>query len=174
MAGHSRQETRNPFVAFVAPALVFYTLFWIVPMLGAVGISLTHWDGIGFVTMRWAGLANYGQLWRDPIFWGSLGNNLVFVAAALGIIVVSALVVALVLNARPRGHSAFATILFMPIVLSNVIIGLLFTLLLSPTAGVVGPDTQWLGDPDTALWSVLVAYVWRDLGFSVLLFLAAL
>jgi ABC-type sugar transport system permease subunit len=177
MAGANKKRRKargNPFWLFVAPAFVFYTTFWILPMLGAFGISLTHWDGISLNTMRFAGVQNYVQLSTDPIFWGSLRNNLIFVAAALCIIVVLALIVALILNSKPKGHSTFATILFMPIVLSNVIIGLMFTLLLSPTSGLVGGDTQWLGDPDTALWSVLGAYIWRDLGFSVLLFLAAL
>ncbi len=174
MAGARRKRGVGPFALFVAPAFLFYTIFWIVPMLGAVGISLTHWDGIAWSTMRFAGTANYVQLASDPIFWGSLVNNLAFVAAALGIIVALALVVALILDAKPWGHGAFATILFMPIVLSNVVIGLLFTLLLSPTSGLVGTQVQWLGDPDTAIWSVLGVYVWRDLGFSVLLFLAGL
>jgi ABC-type sugar transport system permease subunit len=169
-----KRVRRDPFWLFVAPALFFYTLFWIVPMLGAFGISLTHWDGISVNTMRFAGPDNYVQLASDPIFWRSLRNNLIFVAAALGIIVVVALLLALILNSKPCGHATFATVLFMPIVLSNVIIGLMFTLLLSPTSGIIGGETQWLGDPDTALWSVLGAYVWRDLGFSVLLFLAAL
>lgn len=172
--GKRRKLRRDPFWLFVAPALFFYTLFWIVPMFGAFGISLTHWDGISFDTMRFAGADNYIQLGSDPLFWGSLRNNLIFVGAALGIIVTVALVLALILNSQPRGHATFATVLFMPIVLSNVIIGLMFTLLLSPTSGILSGDTQWLGDPDTALWSVLGAYVWRDLGFSVLLFLAAL
>ncbi|QMW24438.1 carbohydrate ABC transporter permease [Sandaracinobacteroides saxicola] len=175
MAGARRRKRQiGPFAMFIAPAFLFYTLFWIVPMLGAVGISLTHWDGIAWSTLRFAGFDNYVQLTGDPIFWGSLGNNLAFVAAALGIIVLLALVVALILDAKPRGHGAFATVLFMPIVLSNVVIGLLFTLLLSPTSGLVGTQVQWLGDPDTAIWSVLGVYVWRDLGFSVLLFLAGL
>jgi ABC-type sugar transport system permease subunit len=169
-----RRNRRNPFLLFVAPALIFYTLFWIVPMLGAIGISLTHWDGIALSTIRWAGADNYVQLTGDPIFWASLKNNLIFVAAALGIIVALALVVALILNAKPLGAAFYATILFMPIVLSNVIIGLMFTLLLSPTSGVFGSATQWLGDPSTARWSVLGAYIWRDLGFSVMLFIAAL
>lgn len=171
MAGARR---RGPFWWFVAPALLFYTLFWIVPLIGALGISLTHWDGIATSTLRFAGFDNYLMLARDPLFWGALFNNLIFVAAALVLIVGSALVIALILNSRPLGHGSFATIFFLPIVLSNVLVGLMFTLLLSPTSGIFGGETQWLGDPGTALWSVLGAYVWRDMGFSVLLFLAGL
>lgn len=162
------------FWLLVAPALLFYSVFWVLPLFGAAGISLTHWDGIAASTMRFAGLENYRMLATDPIFWSSLGNNLIFVMAALVLIVGTALVIALILNARPWGHATLATILFMPIVLSNVLVGLLFTLLLSPTSGIFGSGVQWLGDPDTALWSVLAAYVWRDLGFSVLLILAGL
>jgi ABC-type sugar transport system permease subunit len=92
---------------------------------------------------------------------------------------------ALILNARPPGHSMFATIFFIPIVLSSVVIGLLFTQMLSPTVGIVGPlleklgfahlaDHQWVGDRSTALPVVMVVYVWRELGFAILLLLAGL
>lgn len=173
------------YILLLLPAFIFYTAFWIVPALIALLSSFTEWNGVSLTSIRWVGLANYAELLDDRFFWGALRNNIEFVAVVLVAIVVLGTIYALILNTRPPGHSVFATIFFVPIVLSSVVIGLLFTQMLSPTVGILGPllsslgmpelaNHQWLGNRSTALPAVMVVYIWREVGFSILLLLAGL
>ena len=75
---------RHACLIFLAPAFFFYTLFWIVPMLGAFIISFSRWNGIGFDRIKWVGTANYSKLLGDRFFWTSLENNLIFVGGIVG------------------------------------------------------------------------------------------
>ncbi|HTV67665.1 MAG TPA: sugar ABC transporter permease [Rhizobiaceae bacterium] len=181
-----RRPGRTRFhIVLLLPAFVFYTAFWMAPAFIALLSSFTQWNGISFDSIRWVGLDNYRELFQDRWFWNALYNNVVFVAVVLSAIIVLGMVYALILNSKPRGHSIFSTIFFVPIVLSSVVIGLLSTQMLSPTVGLVGPalaelglpgleQHQWLGDRDTALPMVMIVYVWQQLGFAILLLLAGL
>lgn len=181
-----RRSGRTKFhIWLLLPAFAFYTVFWIVPAVVAFLSSFTQWNGVSLASIRWVGLANYVELFDDRWFWNALRNNLLFVAVVLCAIIVLGMTYALILNARPRGHSVFSTIFFIPIVLSSVVIGLLFTQMLSPTVGLVGPalsalgvpgvsEHQWLGSRDTALPMIMLVYVWQQLGFAILLLLAGL
>jgi ABC-type sugar transport system permease subunit len=176
---------KYPHYKFIGPAVFFSTMFWIIPTVVAIGISCTRCNGISWAHIKWAGFSNYIKLFNDRFFYISLQNNLLFVICAVTIIFFTALAIALIINLKPFGWRFFQTTFFIPIVISSVVIGLLFKLFLSPTTGIVNniadffglesfKNIQWLGSKETATYSVMSVYIWRELGFSILLFGAGL
>jgi ABC-type sugar transport system permease subunit len=169
-------------LAMVLPTVVLYTLFITWPLVQGAWISLHRWDGLG--TMKWIGLDNYGFVAADKVFWQAMRNTLVY---AVGVTVaknVLGLLLAIVLNRRLRGLAFFRTAAFVPVTLSFVVIGVLWTWIFNPTFGLLNNLLNalglgfliqgWLSDPNVALWSVMVVDVWKWTGFHMVLFLAAL
>jgi ABC-type sugar transport system permease subunit len=175
---------RNITWFLLMPSFVFYTLFSTLPMLMAIGIGFTEWSGIGINTIKWIGIGNYIELFSDRFFWTSLRNNVIIVGGSVFIQCTIALVLAVILDSGLRFSEIFRTVFFMPTVLSFIVVGLLFSLLLSPTVGIINPalvklglanlQHQWLGDKGTALYTVMVVNIWKEFGFSMFLFLAGL
>lgn len=169
---------------FILPAFVFYTLFSTLPMLMSIGISFMDWNGVSINTMEWIGLGNYVDLLQDKFVWGALRNNIVFVIGSVIIGCTISLAFAIILDSGLLGAEIFRTVFFMPTVLSLIVVGLLFTLLLSPTVGLLNPmlvrigleslQRQWLGDKYTALYTVLAIHIWKSFGFDMFLFLSGL
>lgn len=168
----------------LAPSFIFYTLFSTVPMVMAIGIGFTDWNGISAQSIKWIGMGNYIELFSDNFFWISLKNNLVIVGGSVLVQMTLALLLAVILDSGLKGAEIFRTVFFIPTVLSFIVVGLLFSLLLSPTVGIVNPlldklglgswQHQWLGDKQTALYTVMIVNIWKEFGFSVFLFLAGL
>lgn len=169
---------------FIAPALVFYTIFLALPIVGVVVISLLEWTGISRSNIRWAGLGNYVTLVQDEVFWLSLLHNLTFIVVGATSIVVLGLVLAVLLERGLPGSNFFRGVFFMPTVMSMVVVGIVFMLVLSPELGLVNPLLRavglgglaraWLGEPQTALPVVIAADVWKNFGFAMFLFVAGL
>jgi raffinose/stachyose/melibiose transport system permease protein len=168
---------------FVTPALAMLVLFVVWPVVTAVQMSVYRWNGRGPL-VDFVGLANYVSVLTDDVFVGSLVNNLVIVVASIAIQLPLGLAIALLLNRKMRGQSALRTIIFVPYVLAEVVAGVIWFQLLQPYYGVLDtllqavglepPAQGWLGDPDLALWTVLVILTWKYLGLAVILFLAGL
>jgi ABC-type sugar transport system permease subunit len=183
MLRESRAETLTAY-AFVFPAVFFYTLFLAIPTLGTVAISFFDWSGITFADMQFVGLGNYAELASDGVFFDALLHNLIFIAVGTTATVVLGLGLAVLLEQELPGSRMFRGIFFVPSVTSLVVVGIVFTLLLSPELGVVNPLLEalglggltraWLGDPGTALPAVIAADVWRSFGLAMFIFVAGL
>ncbi|HDN67663.1 MAG TPA: sugar ABC transporter permease [Firmicutes bacterium] len=165
-----------------APTLTLFLVFMVYPVLYLVRLSFYQWDGI--TQMRFIGLENYRRLLTDPIWWKALGNALIYVLAKLLIELSLALGAAVALNTKLKGRTLFRSILFLPVVTSTAVMGIVFVGILSPFEGVfnlilmkLGLLSQfhdWLGDPNTALYTVIGVAIWHDLGINMVLFLAGL
>lgn len=184
-------QTRSPkrrnssfALLLVAPALFFYTLFLILPMLGTVVISFTEWSGINFATIRFNGLDNFSRMLGDQFFWKALRNTFYFAFFTLTFEFGLALLTAILVESNMRFAELFRGIFFVPSVLSLTVIGLLFSFILDPTLGILdrflrsaglqGPALGWLGTPGVNLAVVIVVHIWRHFGFTMFLIIAGL
>ena len=180
---------RRPFpthlVVFLAPAVLIYTLVMIYPILSSLWLSLSHTTVGG---QNFVGLANYqrllgSELYREPLL-NALKNNLFFFVLHMLIQNPVGLLLAVLLGMKLRGTAIYRTILFTPTVLSVVIVGFAWKLILNPAWGVqrslLAPlhlqslDLPWLGLPSTALTTLSLISIWQNIGIPMLLFLAAL
>jgi raffinose/stachyose/melibiose transport system permease protein len=168
---------------FLLPAALLYLIFVVVPSVQAVYYSLYRWNGIEPLT-RFAGLDNYRLALGDTIFRSSVGHTVVIIVLSLVIQLPFALWVAIVLNRQIRGRTFFRIVFFMPYVLSEVVTGILWNLLLRPDGGPVnsmlagvGLDSltnDWLAEPSTVLPTLFVIISWKYFGFHMILYLAGL
>ncbi len=174
-------------VAFLAPAAIVYTIFSIYPLIDTIRLSLYTADSSGAV--HFTGFSNFVTLLTDPNwagpFWNAFRNNLVFFA--IHMVVQNSIGLALaVLLSLPAltGRGVYRTLIFLPTMLSFVIIGFIWQLMLSPIWGIAkgalnvfglgGLFTPWLGLEGTALVTIALISVWQFVGIPMMLIYAAL
>lgn len=167
---------------FTGPALVVYLVFVLLPIGFAVYYSLFKWNGLEPLT-NFVGFSNYQRAFADPVFLRAQEHNLFFVVGSILVQLPIALAIALLLNRPLRGRPVFRTLVFIPYVVSEVITGVLWLLILQPDSLVdrlmesmgLGSWVQlWLADQDVVLWTLLFILTWKYIGFAILLFLAGL
>jgi raffinose/stachyose/melibiose transport system permease protein len=173
-------------LVFLAPAVIIYSIFMIIPLLNSLRLSFYSINAQN--NEFFVGIKNYITLFSDsnyaPRFWGAFKNNLVFFAIHMIVQNSIGLLLASLLVSGGRGRNFYRTVLFMPTVLSVVIIGFIWNLILNPLWGVsqtllkivgLGKLFQpWLGLESTALTTVSLISVWQFVGIPMILFYAAL
>jgi multiple sugar transport system permease protein len=166
--------------AFLAPSLVTLLAFWIGPMLGTVWVSLQDWNLIGVA--RFAGVDNYVELAGDADFRAALGHTLLFLGLYLPLALVIGLAVAVGLDARLPGMRLYRAAFFLPVITSWVAVSLLWKWILNPADGLLdralagigieGPG--WWTSADWAMPAIVLASVWKDIGYVAVILLAGL
>lgn len=179
---YERVTTRWCYV-FLIPSIILTGLFTFYPMVMSWVYSLMQWSGFTS-DMTFIGLANYVELVQDPFFWRAFGRSAIFMAVGTPVQVVLALLLAIVLNHQALKLSPiFRTMFFLPVMGSAAVLGVILNFLVSPNDGplnalltkmnVPGAPVDFLS-PHLALWTVLAAQVWKNLGTTLIYWLAAL
>ena len=168
---------------FVLPALLFYSLFVIYPTLSAFWLSLFDWSGVG-IDMNFIGITNYVEAIQSSELYRAGWHNLIFFLSILAIQNTIGLFLAIQLDARPRFVEFYRTVLFMPVLVSLVATGFIWSLMLSPNIGVINPLLKdlglgflaqpWLSSKTLALPTVIMIQAWQMLGWSIVIYLAGL
>jgi len=171
---------------FLFPALALIGLFFFLPVLAGLLLSLTDFDiyAIGsFDTARFVGLGNYRDLLHSSLFWTALKNTLYFVLVGGPLSVAISLAAAVLLNSpRLRFRAFFRTVYFAPVVTTLVAVAIVWRYLYHPRYGLlnlmlgwIGIDPiDWLGDPHWAMPAIILLSIWKTFGYNMLIFLAGL
>lgn len=165
--------------AAISPVVICLIVFMVIPITSVVYHSLTLWDGL---SVKFVGLKNYVNLFRNQDFWYIFSNNLYYLIAVPIIIIISLIVSVLIYEEVP-GWRFFRSTFFLPYVLSAVVVGYLFRSLFSYSGpinrilGIFGADmskVDWLSSRGTAILVIVLAVAWTQFGYGMLVYLAGM
>jgi len=177
-----RGRIRLEIALLTGPAIIVFVGLVMFPVALAAYYGFYHWQGYGPAT-DWAGLENYKLILTDPAFHHVLEHNGLIVVLSLVIQGPLAIAIALLLNQKIRGRSLIRVLIFVPFVISEVIVGTGFSLMLQDAGALNGMlhnmglgflANDWLADPNIALWTLMGILTWKYIGFAVILMLAGL
>ncbi len=184
-SGWRRRENwriRGELAILLGPALVVFVSFVILPVALAAFYGFYSWSGFGAPT-DFVGFRNYLTILTDPAFHEALGHNVFIVIGSLVLQGPLALGLALLLNRKMRAQSLIRVLIFVPYVISEVVVGLGWGLMLQSGGALNGAlekiglgalRADWISDPALAIWTLLIIITWKYIGFAVILFLAGL
>ncbi|MFK7877087.1 MAG: carbohydrate ABC transporter permease [Paracoccaceae bacterium] len=164
---------------FLAPGMLFFLIYVIFPIAQSINVSLYDWDGLG--AAEYVGAQNYVELFDDDAFYTSLRNNLIWLFLYL-LAIPAGLFIALLLNQTIWGIRLYKSLFFFPFVISQVVVGLVFTWFYDPTFGIFnqmlgligfGP-VNVLGDERFVTYGIIAAGLWPQTAYCMILYLTGL
>jgi ABC-type sugar transport system permease subunit len=162
------------------PAVFLLVVFFLYPFAVIVFHAFTAWDGIA--PSEWIGLDNFAALLEDPSFRTAIRNNALF-ALVVPLQVAVSFVIAVLLYERTPGWRLFRAIFFLPVVMSPIVIGLMWTAIFDlngplnaalDAVGLDGVSRDWLAGPETSIPAIMIVVLWASFGFNMTIFLAGL
>jgi raffinose/stachyose/melibiose transport system permease protein len=174
------RRTRSPYPAwFYVPAAVIYGVLFLLPTFSSVYFSLTRWT---LFDSTFIGLENFAQFFREPFLIKALVNTVIFAVATSGSKVVLGLLLAVLLTSNVVARGFLRSVVFFPVLVSTVGVGITFMVMMHPTQGVInealalfgikGPG--WLTNPSLAIFSVAIVDVWKGVGLATVIFIAGI
>jgi multiple sugar transport system permease protein len=171
---------------FAAPALTVIVVFFLLPVAAAFVLSFTDFDLYALAdirNLRFIGLDNYTQLLSNPLFWKALGNTAWFVVLGVPLSIAASLAAALLINSKlAKAPAIFRTAYFAPVVTTLVAVAVVWRYIFHARYGLLnymleglGIDpVDWLGDPRWSMPSIVILAVWKNFGYNMIIFVAAL
>ena len=170
-------------IALVVPLVLVVVVFLLFPLANAFYYTFVDFDGLD-AAPPWVGVDNYTELAKDPDVWAAFWNNAIWIVLGTILPLVFGLLLALMVWGVHRGSALYRVVFFMPYVLPQVAVGVVWGWIYEPSRGwlnkaleSVGLDSftrGWLGDPDTALYAVIATAIWTSSAFVFIIFLSAL
>ncbi len=178
--GFDRSESISGYL-FTAPSLIFILIFVVVPMVAGMVLGFFQWDAFGKpVTI---GLANFRQLWTDPVFLAALRNTFYFACVSTPIAIVLGLALAIAVN-EPwvKGKGFFTTVHFIPVIMSMVAVALIWRWIYDNEYGLLNsvlrmfsmPRQMWLQNAKLVIPALMLVDIWKTVGYNMVIYLAAL
>lgn len=178
----SSSKLRGLLVITLLPALLLYSFFVIIPIFWSSYYGFFEWSGLGDATF--IGFQNYLEVIQSPIFWRSFKNNLIIVGASVLGQVPIALGLALLLRKSNMFQRFVRSAVFLPMVISTVVVGLIWGYIFDPELGVINAVLRsvgleswtraWLADPEVNMYAVAVPIIWNYIGPYLIIFIAAI
>jgi ABC-type sugar transport system permease subunit len=170
----------TPYI-FVFPAMLFLFIFVLLPLIMTLVLSLTDWNLIS-VDFNWIALDNYRTMFGDPDFWKVVGNTLVFGAFSVGFTIAAALLLAVLLDKKIRGIRFFRSLIFLPYITPMVAVSTVWIWMYDQHFGLINwftglfgmPQIPWLTKPGWAMAAIIIAKVWKVVGYYTILLIAGM
>lgn len=164
---------------FYAPAIILFSIFFLVPTAFAFYISLNRWSPFNTTFIEFQ---NYERFFRDPQLVIALKNTFIYAFLTSSAKVIISLPLAVLLTSGLHLQSFFRSVIFFPVLVSAVAVGITFSTLMQPSDGLINmflgsiglPQPDWLGDPKLAIYSVAIVDIWKGIGIATLIFIAGI
>jgi len=181
MDSHTRPQAvlRTYPRVFYLPAVLVFGIFFLVPTVLAFYFSLTRWT---LFNAEFIGFENYRDFLGDPQLMSGLRNTILYAVMTSGLKVIISLPLAMLVTSSIRLKTLFRGIVFFPVIVSTVAVGIAFSALMQPSTGLINlalrsiglPQPDWLGNPNLALFSVALVDVWKGIGIAMVIFIAGI
>lgn len=170
---------------FLIPGMAFFLIFQVYPLLQGFQMSFYNWEIMPGKVSQFIGLDNYIRAFNDPIFGRALKNTLLYAIVTVPGQMILAMLVAVLLNALPKGKVFFRVLYYIPVITSWVIVSILIRYMFQSPQGLVNyylvevlhlfkEPLPWLRDANLAFIPILFLGIWKGIGWSMVIFLAAL
>ena len=161
---------------FILPALIGTFIFIIIPVICSFGLSFSMWDLLN--PIQFVGLANYKEIFSEPLFYKIFWNTVVFALTTSIFGVIIPLILACILNSKIRGSEFYKTAYFLPFITPMIVIGVVWEWIFDPNIGLLNHilhlHINWLYDTHFAMPALIIVSVWKLIGYNMVIFLSSL